>query len=219
MTPAGTSSPVVTHVCRVGDLHGDAGAVGVTAIDKRPVTEPVRVGRFGLRGDVQADRANHGGPDKAVYVYDAAEAARWSADLGEEIGPGRFGENLRTAGLAVDDAVIGERWRIGAELELEVTGPRTPCATFGRWLGQDRWVRRFTERGRTGAYLRVITPGHVRAGDTVVVTDRPDHGVTVSGWFTERTPDLARALLDAEQGNGWTMAEYLRDHMTRAAQR
>lgn len=195
----------VTHVCRVSRLHGDAGSVGVTAIDKRPVDAAVKVGPYGLYGDVQADREHHGGPEKALYALDQAEADYWAAELGEAVAPGRFGENLRISGLRVDDAEIGERWHVGETLEVEVSGPRTPCATFGRWLGQDRWVRRFTEHGRTGVYLRVLTPGSVRAGDGVTVVFRPGHGVTASGWFTKQALDDAEALVAyeaASRGDG-----------------
>lgn len=191
----------VTHVCRVAQLQPDRGTVGVTAIDKRPIDGPVRVGRYGVRGDVQADRKHHGGPDKAVYAYDQAEADHWSAELGQEVPAGRFGENLRVSGLPVDDAEIGERWRIGETLELEVTGPRTPCATFGRWLSQDGWVRRFTARGRPGAYLSVLTPGEVCAGDSVTVTHRPGHGITVAAWFAQHSAADARTLLEAERAD------------------
>ncbi|WP_454778115.1 MOSC domain-containing protein [Georgenia muralis] len=211
--------PVVTHVCRVARLHPDAGSVGVTAIDKQPVDGAARVGTHGLRGDVQADRKHHGGPDKALYVVDAAEAEHWAAVLGQEVPPGRLGENLRTAGVAVDDAEIGERWRIGERLEVEVTGPRTPCATFGRWLRQERWVSRFTERGRTGAYLRVVVPGPVAAGDDVVVVRRPGHGVSVSRWFTAQDPADARTLLAHAADGGWRMADYLREYVDRTAAR
>lgn len=149
----------VLAVCRVAELHADDGQVGVTAIDKRPVDGPVKVRRLGLFGDVQADRADHGGPDKALYAYDDAEAAYWAVELGHDITMGQFGENLRTRGLDVDGAEIGERWRVGAQVVVEVTMPRTPCATFGRWLGQERWVRRFGDRGHVGAYLRVVERG------------------------------------------------------------
>ncbi|WP_127127176.1 MOSC domain-containing protein [Georgenia sp. SYP-B2076] len=209
----------VLGVCRVADLHPDAGAVGVTAIDKRPVEGPVRVGPFGLRGDVQADRKHHGGTEKALYAFDQAEADHWADALGQDVPPGRFGENLRVTGVAVDDAEIGECWRIGEDLEVEVTGPRTPCATFGRWLRQDGWVRRFTQHGRAGAYLRVLTPGSVAAGDAVTVVHRPGHGVSVAGWFAANHPDAARALLAHEADTGWEMASYLRKHVDRAAGR
>lgn len=185
---------VVLAVCRVHALHPDPGTVGVTAIDKRPVDGPVRVRALGLYGDVQADRADHGGPDKAVYAYAQEAADRWAAELGRDVVPGLFGENLRTRGLDVDGAEIGERWVIGERLVVEVTMPRTPCATFGRHLGEQRWVRRFTERAETGAYLRVLAPGPVAAGDDVQVVHRPGHGVTVAGFFTRPDEHAARVL-------------------------
>ena len=82
----------------------------------------------------------------------------------------------------------GERWRVGSAL-LEVTGPRIPCATFAAWMGERGWVRRFTARGRTGAYLAVVEPGVVSAGDAVEVLDRPAHGITVPEVFRAFTGD------------------------------
>ncbi|WP_402464616.1 MOSC domain-containing protein [Isoptericola aurantiacus] len=170
-------------VCRVHQLLPDAGTVGITAIDKRPVDGRVRAGRYGLYADVQADRQNHGGEEQAVYAYAAEDAAFFEPELEREVTPGLFGENLRTGGLDVSGALIGERWRVGSAV-LEVTQPRTPCGTFARRLGSPpRWVRRFTEVGRTGAYLRVVEPGDLAAGDAVEVVARPSHGVSVAGWF------------------------------------
>jgi len=199
----------VLAVCRVAELHPDDGQVGVTAIDKRPVDGPVKVRRLGLFGDVQADRADHGGPDKALYAYDDAEAAYWAVELGHDVGMGQFGENLRTRGLDVDGAEIGERWRVGAQVVVEVTMPRTPCATFGRWLGQERWVRRFGDRGHVGVYLRVVERGEVAAGDAVEVVHRPGHVVTVGGWFRDPTPDHARALLAARDAGTLELADIM----------
>lgn len=170
-------------VCRVHQLLPDPGPVGITAIDKRPVEGRVRAGRYGLYADVQADRANHGGEDQAVYAYAAEDAKFWEPDLEREVVPGLFGENLRTRGLDVSGALVGERWRVGSAV-LEVTQPRTPCATFARRLGSPpRWVRRFTEANRTGAYLRVVEQGELGAGDAVEVVSRPSHRVSVADWF------------------------------------
>jgi MOSC domain-containing protein YiiM len=181
----------------VHDLLPDRG-IGVTAIDKRPVQKPLRVRKLGLHGDVQADRKWHGGEDQAVYAY-AQEDADWFADdLGRDIPPGLFGENLRTAGVDVSGAVIGERWRIGEQVVLEVTSPRTPCGVFERRMGTKGWQRRFTEHGAPGAYFRVVRTGDVHAGDPVEVLSRPAHGVTIGGWFVRHDPADARALLDAE---------------------
>jgi MOSC domain-containing protein YiiM len=99
----------------------------------------------------------------------------------------------------VSGAVIGERWRIGEKVVLEVTSPRTPCGVFERRMGVAGWQRRFAERGAPGAYFRVVRAGDVRAGDAVEVVDRPAHGVTIGAWFRHQDPADAQALLDAEE--------------------
>ena len=89
-----------------------------------------------------------------------------------------FGENLTTAGLEVDTAEVGERWQVGAR-SSRCAGPRIPCATFAKHMAERAWVRRFAERGLTGAYLAVLEPGAIRAGDPVEVVERPGHGLTL----------------------------------------
>ncbi|RPF19570.1 MOSC domain-containing protein [Myceligenerans xiligouense] len=190
----------ILAVCRVHQLLPDAGTVGITAIDKRPVDGRVRARRFGLYADVQADRANHGGHDQAVYAYAEEDAQHWAGELGREVAPGLFGENLRTSGIAVSTAVVGERWRVGTAV-LEVTQPRTPCATFQRRMGEDRWVRRFTEANRTGAYLRVAEAGEVGAGDSIDVVHVPRHGVRIADWFAAYRP-AARGPEPRDGGRG-----------------
>ncbi|MEL7977606.1 MOSC domain-containing protein [Isoptericola sp. F-RaC21] len=210
--------PELLAVCRVFALLPDAGTVGVTAIDKRPVEGRVKARPYGLYADVQADRKNHGGLDQAVYAYSEEDAAVWGAELGYEVAPGLFGENLRTRGLEVSRAVVGERWRVGTAL-LEVTQPRTPCQTFARRLDSPpRWVRRFTEANRTGAYLRVVENGDLGAGDAVEVVHRPSHGVTLADWFgayngldgAPELADVAKALLVAHDGGELRLSGELR---------
>ena len=168
--------------CVVSALRPDAGTVGITAIDKRPAIGAVKVGRLGLYADVQADRKNHGGADKAIYAYAQEDADFWSAELGRDLPPGWFGENLRVSGLDVTNARVGERWRIGSSVELVVTMPRSPCATFARWVGgadQRGWVKRFGAEGRLGAYLRVIRTGAVCAGDEIELLSAPADAPTI----------------------------------------
>jgi MOSC domain-containing protein YiiM len=197
-------------VCRVDGLLPDAGAIGVTAIDKRPVDEPLRVRPLGLYGDVQANRKHHGGLSKALYAYSDEDAGFWSDELGRDIPPGLFGENLRTSGLDVNGAEIGERWRIGEELVVEVTCPRTPCATFQRRMRIPQWVKRFSVAARPGAYLRIVHSGTIAAGDTIEVLSRPGHGVSVASWFADGSPAQASALLEAESAGAVTLAPEMR---------
>jgi len=182
--------------------------VTVTGIDKRPVAGPVAVcapgpkgtGAVGLAGDRVYDVAHHGGDDQAVYAYAREELDVWAARLGRELPDGVFGENLTTTGLDVDGALVGEHWRVGPDLLLEVSGPRIPCGTFEGWMHEAGWMRTFIDGARSGAYLRVLEPGEIRPGDVVDVVYRPDHDVTVSLAFRAltREPDLLPRLLVAE---------------------
>ncbi|MDQ2847585.1 MAG: MOSC domain-containing protein [Actinomycetota bacterium] len=176
----------------------------VTGIDKRPTDRPVMVSAPGLKGvagsglagDQVCDRRHHGGNDQAVYAYAREDLDRWQAELGKALPNGAFGENLTTSGVDLTVAVAGETWLVGTELLLQLTVPRIPCRTFAGFLGERGWVRRFTETARTGTYLRVLRPGQVRAGDTIEIVDRPDHGVTMQTTFRAMTtrPDLLPLL-------------------------
>jgi MOSC domain-containing protein YiiM len=170
-----------------------------TGIDKRPVAGRVAVHPLGLDGDVQVNRKHHGGEGQAVYAYAQEDADFWIAELGRELPPGRFGENLRTTGLDLRGAVLGDRWRVGTAL-FEVTAWRTPCANFARFWDVPDLVKRFAAHGATGAYLRVLETGEIGAGDPVEIAFRPDHGITVETAFRiavfqkARLPELAPAL-------------------------
>ena len=151
-----------------------------TAIWKRPVEGRVAVRGVNVDGDAQADRSVHGGPDKAVYAYAIEETRRWEAELGRDLGPGAFGENLTVAGLDVSGALLGERWRVGTAL-LEVVQPRLPCFKLGLRMGDPTFEKRFGRASRPGAYLRIVEEGELGAGDTIEVdaATLPDHGVSV----------------------------------------
>jgi MOSC domain-containing protein YiiM len=183
--------------------------VGITGINKQPVDHPVAVRapgpktiglHSGLIGDQIFDIDHHGGDDQAVYAYAREDYDWWQEQLGRKLPGGLFGENLTTSGIDVNGATIGERWRIGADLVLEPTFGRIPCATFQAKMAEPHWVKTFTNQNRPGAYLRVVTPGEVQSGDPIEVTDRPTHGVTIElafrAYMTE--PELLPALLEID---------------------
>ena len=172
------------------------GRVASTGIWKSSVSGRVAVRGAGLEGDEQADRSGHGGPDKAVYAYALEDAGWWEAQLGRSIEPGGFGENLTLTGVAVTEAVIGERWEIGSAV-LEIAQPRIPCWKLGARMNDPMFPKRFTMAGRPGAYLRIIREGDIGAGDEVRVVHRPGHGVTVRlvASIYQRDPSRAELLL------------------------
>lgn len=149
-----------------------------TAIVKQAVDHPVLLADDHAAGDVQADADNHGGPWHAVYAYARESYDAWEVDLGRDLPNGFFGENLTVSGVEADAPVVGEQWQVGGA-RLAVAGPRIPCRKLGWRMGDPAFVARFLHDCRTGSYLRIVDPGEVRAGDTVEVVDRPDHGVTV----------------------------------------
>ncbi|GGV57459.1 sulfurase [Streptomyces longisporoflavus] len=180
---------------------------GGTGIDKKPADGAVRVAApgakgtagSGLAGDEVCDLRHHGGDDQAVYAYAREDLDEWERLLGRKLPGGAFGENLTTSGLDVNGAKIGERWRVGPDLLLEVTSGRIPCQTFQGHLGETKWVRRFTRQGAPGAYLRVIEPGEIRAGDSIEIVHSPDHDITVALQFRAVTTErkLLPSLLAA----------------------
>lgn len=194
-------------ICRVHQLITTATGFGVTAIDKRAVDGPVRLRSYGVFGDVQADTEHHGGPDQAVYAYSQEDADHWAAELGRPIPPGLFGENLRTQGVETTGAVIGTRWRIGKAL-LEVTSARVPCATFAERMGEPQWVKRFTQAGRVGTYLRVLEHGKAQAGDAIAVEHVPGHGVTVGKFFSDPTAADVHALRARHEAGEMVLAAH-----------
>ena len=76
-----------------------------TGIWKVPVDGRVAVRGVNIEGDEQADRAVHGGPDKAVYAYAREDTDWWERELGRELRHGAFGENLTLTGVYVSGAL------------------------------------------------------------------------------------------------------------------
>ena len=194
-----------------------------TGIGKQPVGRPVEVRApgpklggqgSGLVGDFIGDTHHHGGDDQAVYAVQREDLDAWEQRLGRRLPNGFFGENLTTEGLEVNEARIGERWRVGADVVLQVTYPRIPCSTFRGWVGEKGWLKMFTEVARPGAYLRVVEPGRIRAGDPIEVVHRPDHDVTVALVFKAETTDrgLMPRLLAAGDDLPDELARSVRQH-------
>ncbi len=168
----------------------------LTGIDKRPVDRlevfepgPSYGDGPGVVGDHVGDVDHHGGANKAVYAYAREELDRWGQELGRRFDDGAFGENLTTEGLDLEALLINQQLRVGGEVVLEVSVPRTPCSTFAGHLGEPGWVRRFAAHGRCGVYLRVVVPGTVRPGDAITLLGRPDHDVDMITAFAAAMGD------------------------------
>jgi MOSC domain-containing protein YiiM len=139
-------------------------------VPKHPTPE-ADVRTEGVEGDLQRDLRYHGGPDRAVSVFSAERIAALQAE-GHPIAPGTIGENLTVSGIDWTRANPGACLDIGA-VRLEITGYAAPCANIaGSFAGGDiARVAQKTNPGWSRVYTRVLVPGHVRIGDSVVLFD------------------------------------------------
>jgi MOSC domain-containing protein YiiM len=156
-----------------GELDGDlSDKPWSTGFYKQPVDHLVQVTQLGITGDGQADMVNHGGIDKAICVYPRAHYPHWQEIIGQELSPAAFGENFTVERITEADVCIGDLWRVGEEVIVQVSQPRQPC-----WKLARRWQRKtlaleVQESGKTGWYFRVLQEGTVRAGMTLTLVER-----------------------------------------------
>lgn len=171
-----------------------------TATYKYPVAGPVFVHSLGVSGDEFANTKNHGGVDKAVLAGSAEQYPLWRQETGNpDWSGGALGENLTLLGLDETTVCVGDTWRVGAALTLQISQPRQPCWKQARRWNNPDLVVRMIETGRTGWYYRVLAEGLAAAGDELTLLARPHPEWTVARanqvMHTDKTNvESARAL-------------------------
>ena len=155
-----------------------------TGIFKIPTSESLWLSSLGFEDDAIVSKKHHGGPDQAVYVYGAADYDWWSKELGKELAPGTFGDNLTISDLESAQFDIGDYLYIGA-VALQVTAPRIPCSTFAARMQDPQWVKKFRYAERPGLYCRVLQEGVVQAGSPVTVERYAGETLPVLQMFRE----------------------------------
>ena len=178
----------ITSIVHEGEWTGSEGRTG---IDKRSVSGPIEFKNNGVAGDRIIDTHVHGGYDQAVYAYASEDAQWWEREINEVIPAGRFGENLTTEGIDVNEALIGEKWRIGSVI-LEVSQPRIPCRVFAGFWKRPTLIKDFTQAGRPGAYLRIIQEGTAQAGDAIEIIYKPDHVISIRDLFAAKSGERSK---------------------------
>lgn len=160
-----------------------------TSINRRPVHESVDLTITGFAGDRPSNQEVHGGVDRAACCYPHEHYAHWRDVLGGEVEVPAFGENLTTHGALETEVCVGDVYRIGGAT-VQISQPRQPCGTLAMWIGHSHLPKWVNEAGYTGFYLRVLSPGSVRAGDEMTLIERPLVGATILA--------LTRLMLDKE---------------------
>lgn len=151
----------------------------LSGITKSSVDSPAMLRAGGFDGDGQADRTVHGGEYKAAYIYSADDYEWWKGELGRDLAPGTFGENLTVTGLTDHDVRVGDILQIGAAT-VAVASPREPCFKLGIHMGDPLFVMRFRDAGRMGFYVRVVNEGVVIVGDPVQQLEMATGSITVA---------------------------------------
>lgn len=149
-------------------IHQNKGREEITGIYKTPLQEAVQITALGIEADFIGSPEHHGGPDQALYIYGEADYQWWANELGREMNPGMFGENLTISGLESSAFNVGDYLHIG-DVSLQVTAPRIPCGTFATKMEDSQWVKKFSAAERPGLYVRVLREGMLNAGEDVRV--------------------------------------------------
>lgn len=155
-----------------------------TGIYKLPTPEPVHISSLGIKEDFIASKKHHGGPDQAIYVYGTTDYDWWSTELGRDLYPGTFGENLDITELESAQFNIGDRLLIGSVI-LEISAPRIPCGTLAARMEDPQFVKRFRHAERPGFYCRVLQEGTIEMGNDVKIESYEKETVSVIQIFRD----------------------------------
>ncbi len=133
-------------------------------VRKKPVEEAVIRTDFGIEGDAHSSSEWH----RQVSLL-ALESIRKMQDMGLDVHPGDFAENITTAGIDLLSLPIGTRVRIGDAIIGEVSQIgkecHTRCAIF--YQAGDCVMP------KEGIFIRIVRGGPIRKGDDVAVMSLP----------------------------------------------
>jgi len=164
-----------------------------TGFFKVPVKGAVHLGYEGFLNDDQADRREHGGSDKAVCVYSDDYRDFWESQLGD-FECGAFGENLALSNCTEGDVNVGDIYRIGEEVLVQVSQPRQPCWKLARrWKIKDL-TKQVEVSGKTGFYFRVLKSGKIQSGQELKLVERGDFSVAFCNEIRYRDKNNFEAL-------------------------
>ncbi|GKU11898.1 unnamed protein product [Fusarium langsethiae] len=146
-----------------------------SAIYKQEQQGPTFVTATGIAGDEHAAN-NHGGTERAVHQYNPDHYPDWRAENAPEpelYDIGAFGENIVTTNMSDDNVCIGDIYKLGQEVLLEVSEPRHPCYKLNSRFKWPRALKRTIRTGRSGWNMRVLQTGNICKGDIISLVERP----------------------------------------------
>jgi MOSC domain-containing protein YiiM len=186
-----------------------------SSIGRHAVESPVEVSSRGLAGDSVADTKNHGSLDQAICCHSASHYNFWNEEYGltgtsRALEYGAIGENWTLTGADETNICIGDIFEVGTAI-VQVSQPRVPCWKQEAKNNLSNLVQRTVETLKTGFYLRVMTPGVVTVGDSMILKSRPHPDITIYAISNLRIHGIgAEIALEASDANelafGWRNA-------------
>jgi MOSC domain-containing protein YiiM len=146
----------------VATIKGSVKAISISekkGMKKTNVPEAEVKTDFGIVGDA------HGGNWHRQISLLAIESIDKMIEMGADVLPGSFAENITTQGMELLGLPIGSTLRIGNEIELEVTQIGKECHTrceIYQQVGD-------CIMPREGIFTKVIKAGRIKVGDTIEV--------------------------------------------------
>ena len=143
----------------------------IRGIQKSEVAEADLKVDWGIVGDAHAGNWHR---QVSLLSYEKIQEFK---EKGAKIVSGAFGENLIVEGYDLGNLPVGSRFRIGDEVELEITQIGKECHShceIYKAMGD-------CIMPREGGFAKVIKSGHITLGDTItLLPDNPDRPLTAA---------------------------------------
>lgn len=126
---------------------------------KQNLTQGELIEGFGLAGDAHAD-----GSHRQLSLL-ALESINFMRNLGADVNPGDFAENITTSGIELHNLPIGAKLKIGDSIVLQVTQIGKEChsgCAIQKQVGKCIMPKR-------GIFCRILSGGMVKPNDPIEI--------------------------------------------------
>ncbi len=128
----------------------------LTGTKKKNVFQGILMENYGMLGD------GHAGKQTCQQLsLLALESIQKMRDLGLDVNPGDFAENITTEGIVLKDLLVGSKITLGTSSVLEVTQIGKECHSpceIGRTIGE-------CIMPTDGIFCKVLIGGKIKVGD------------------------------------------------------
>lgn len=174
---------ISTNICHEPKTFVWNGKEEQTGIFKSPTTEKLYLTKNDVKRDTIINRVNHGGENKACYLFSAEEYPFWREKYPKlDWNWGMFGENLTVTGLDESQIRIGNIYKMGNAL-VQVSQPREPCYKLGIRFGTQQILKEFIDQNHPGTYVKILEEGEVGIGDELTLIQSSENTLTVQEFY------------------------------------